>query len=223
MGCVTFKTTQNTCSAFKHFQSEPELSSILHTGCYCVETVLTSPYGINFYRCYQFYMNQKPPLLSSLGMVWIERLDVPKSNKSQTTGGFFVPPFENFLKTSLTQMLHPKTMSRTCHLCWDGTNPLATSHPRASPSAVHTTSSSTSLKWWWPQSQSDVMEVTKLSTPPEGTPGRKSQLQRQSWHECGPTLTFSTLLNHNFTTLQDHKSKRIWERKEREGKCEQEH
>lgn len=54
-------------------ESEPELSSILHAGCYYAETVLTSPCGINFNRRYQFSMNQKPPLLSSLGMVWMER------------------------------------------------------------------------------------------------------------------------------------------------------
>jgi len=92
-------------------ESEPELSSILHTGCYYVETVLTSPCGINFNRRYQFSMNQKPLLLSSLGMIWIERLDVPKSKKPQTMGGFFVTPFENLLKTSLIHMLHLQTMS----------------------------------------------------------------------------------------------------------------
>lgn len=119
-------------------ESEPELSSILHTGCYYAEAVLTSPYGINFNRRYQFCMNQKPPLLSSLGMVSIERLDVPKSNKPQATGGFFVPP----LKTSLIHMLHPKTVS------WantrDGSDPWATAHPHAAPSTVHTSSSSSS-------------------------------------------------------------------------------
>lgn len=54
----------------------------------------------------------------------------------------------------------------------------------------------------------------------KGTPGRWSWLSWQPQNQHSHALTFSTLLNHNFTILQDHKKKRMWERKE---KYEQEH
>lgn len=190
-------------------ESEPELGSILHTGCYYAETVLTSPCGINFNRRYQFCMNQKPPLLSSLGMVWIERLDVPKSNKHRQQGVSLYIPSKTFWKPPSSTHCIPKCPWKT----WGWCRTPATAR-RAPPPPPH------------PEGHGDpraAVEVTKLSTPPEGTSGRRCRLQRQPRHRWGCALTFSALLNHNFTTLQDHKNKRTWERKERKEKYEQEH
>lgn len=116
-------------------ESELKLSSMLHTVCYYVETVLTSPHGINFNRCCQIFKNQNPRLLSSLGMVWVKRLDVHKSNKPQTQDT--LPSLKTHLKSFLTHMLYPKTISGAN--TGMALNPPARAHPCAAPKTTHTT------------------------------------------------------------------------------------
>lgn len=216
MGCGIFKTPGSICSAFKHFfWVKLKLDSMLHTESYYVETVRTFPHGINFNRFYQFCKNQKPCLLSNFGMVWVKRLDVHKNSKPQTQGTPHLEiPFEKFP--------HPYAVSQD--YVWgrhrDGTDPPARAYPCVASKNVQTAYSFPSWRWQWCQGWGAAMELTKPSTLAKVTPRRWSWLSWQPQNQHSHPLTFSTLLNHNFTVLQDHKKKRIWERKE---KYEQEH
>lgn len=79
MGCGIFKTLWNICSAFKCFWSQSLNSAVYSTlgvtvwrQCLLPHVELISIDAIN-----SVWIKS---LLSSLGMVWIGRLDVPKSN-----------------------------------------------------------------------------------------------------------------------------------------------
>lgn len=165
MDCGIVKTPWNICSAFSIFLSQSSNSTVCFTlsvtvwrQCLLPHTELISIDAISSVRI--------KSLIFSPALGWCRSRGWMSAKAINHRHG--VALLENLLKSFLTHMLYPKTMSGAS--TGMALNPPAGVHPCVAPKTVHATSSFQTWRWWWSQSWDAAMELTELST--KGTPRR---------------------------------------------------